>query len=320
MPQTRIGNFGETAVSWLENAERKFILPKGVYEGFSLGVTTAFDLEIAPGEGVQHNGVVWFEGLERIDGDVQLDSTATVTVLFTPPGGATDYTIVAKHENQSILGGVGVSYELQGGILPDATDGVVLGWIRHPGGAIPLATTMLQDAPKQRADLYAVLFAETLPVEDIPSYTRAIDDPNNGTTGPDVTVSPLLWEVATFTLYQDVTSSPTAVGVQTVIQHFQYYVPDVGHRPQSFDVWLDLTVAPSTQLTMEVFDTAQSPVTVTGSPILTTTGWEEKTIDVDMTSGTFTAGEPFTLRLTYQLAVGGNIKTGRVRARYWPFP
>lgn len=320
MPQSRIGNFGETATAWLQNASRKYALPKGVYAGFSLGVTSAFDLEIAPGAGVQHNGTMWFEGLERSDGDVDFDSTITITLSFTPPASATDYTVVATHDNQSVFLGVAVEYEIQGGLLTDVSNGVILGWIRHPGGAVPLDTTMLQDAPKQRADQYAEQIAETLPIDDIPAYTLAVADPNNSVTGPDVTITPLVWDVSTFTLYQDVSSSVTAVGVQTVIQHFQYYVPDGGHRPSSFQFWMNLTVAPSTELTVELFDTAQSPVTVTGGTILTTTGWESKTVAVEPTSGTFTAGQPYTLRLTYQLAVGGNIKMGRVRALQWPFP
>lgn len=318
MAQIRLGNFAETAVTWIENAFRKYTLPKGVYAGFDLGVTGAFDLEIGAGAGIQHNGVFWSEGIERLNGDVTFD-TSTITVAFTAPGLATDYTVVALHDNLEQPLGVAIEYEIQVGILSDVANGVILGWIRHPGAGAPLDLSMIQQAPIQKSDSFTALVAETQPAEDIPAYTRSVDDPANGATGPDLTITPLAFDVATFTLYQSVVASATAVGVQTVVQHFQYYVPDAGHRPTGFDLWCNITAAPSTQLTVELFDTNQSPVTATGSPFISTTGWENKSISVDLSSGTFDAGKPFTLRLTYQMEASGDIRTGRIRARSWAF-
>lgn len=308
MSQVRIYNFGATATAGSENLWRSVVIPEGVYQGFKLGVNAFSDLTIEPGGGVQPNGVVW------------LEQDIGVIVEFNPPAIASDYTVVALHENREIFGGVAVSYELETGLLTSVTDGVVLGWIRHPGGGAPLDTTMLQNAPKASQDAVSALLVETAPIEIIPAYPRAYLD--TATLGVDITVTPQVFDVATFTMLQRVERSLAGVpGLQTAVQHFQFYVSDSGFRPIGFDFWLNFTAAPTREVRVEVYDTNQSPVTITsGTPILSTAGWEQKSVELDLNSGTFDPLKPFTLRLTFQVDAGGTIDIGRIRQRTYPFP
>jgi len=310
MAQFRVGNFGETATSEIDNLWRSIVLAKGVYNGFELGVdAVSSNLTIAPGAGVQPDGIVWTE-----DTEVQLS--------FTPPGIATDYTVIAYHTNRAIFGGMEVTYELATNIIGNDTisDGVAIGWIRHPGGGGPLDVSYLQNAPRQTADLYSALLVETAPVARIPPYPTAYLD--TATVGPDITVTPFFFDVATFTMLQRVSRTVAGVpGIQTAVQHHQFYTPSGGYRPFSFDFWLNFTAAPTRELRVEVYDTNQSPVTIlSGTPILSTAGWEQKTAFIDPSSGTFDADKPWTLRLTFQVDAGGTIDTGRIRMRSFPYP
>ncbi len=311
MPQRRFSNFGETATAASENLRHNKVLPKGVYEGFDLSVELlTTNLSIGIGAGVQHNGVIWIE------------DTVGVTVVFTAPASAENFTVVATHDNRSIFGGVSIDYELQGGILSSdsITNGVVLGWIRHPGGAVPLDPSHIQVAPKQKASLYSELLVQTAPIELVPPYVRGFEDLAGA--GVDITFTDRIFDVSTFTMHQQIERSPAgAPGIQTLVQHIQFYTPPEGHRPFGFDFWLNFVAAPTREVRVEVYDTNQSPVTiVSGTPILSTAGWEQKSVEVSLASGTFDPLKPWTLRLTFQLDQGGTIKHGRTLMRMFPFP
>ena len=307
--QRRFGDFATPDTSAEDKAVRSSLHRKGVYSDFNLSVDTLGNLLIQTGFALQPDGILWTEDNE-------------VTLSFSPPGGATDFTVTARHEDRSIQGGTSVNYAIESGLLAGVVDGVIIGWIRHPGGGVPLDPTHLQIAPRRQANAYADRVLQTQPVDLIAPFPRTYLDP--ASVGIDVTVTPLAFDTSLFILHQDVSTPITAVGVQSAIQHVQFYVEDGDEgpfRPVGFDFFINVSAEAGTNLTVEVFGTDQAPVTITsGSPITTTTGYESKAVEVDRLAGVFDVDQPYTLRLTHDIDPGGSIKIAQIRARFVNYP
>lgn len=313
MPQTRLDNYGATATSRWENLRLYAIHQKGVYRGMTLGLDLSDNLIINSGYAALPSTV---NGTEQL---VVVWESTPVGLAFIPPGAPTDYTVVGFHENREILGGVQVDYELRTGIYPDITDGIVIGWIYHPGGGVPLTTDMMVSAPKAMAAEAAASLVVSDPVNIVaPFGTRSFIETISNT---DVTLTDPDWDAAKFVINQSVVNSPTAVSAHFVRQIFQFYVRG-GLRPSSFEMYVNIDADPLTNLVAEVFGTDQAPVTVTGSPFpgSGTGDWEWVELEVDRNAGQFDNNLPYTLRLTHNVAVGGRIRLAAVRANFWPYP
>ena len=310
MPQTRICNYGQTATSRWENLSLYATQRKGVYRGMGLGLDLSGNLIINPGYAVLPSIVNAVEQL------IVVWESTEIGLGFTPPAVKTVYTAVSTHENREIQGGVEVTYELRRGEYADISDGIVIGWVYHPGLGVPLTTDMLVNAPKSMAADHTETLVNTLPVDVVaPFGTRSYIE----TVGPDVTLTDPEWDAGLFIIHQLVQNSPTAPGQQLARQILQYYVRN-DLRPTSFDMRIKTVLDAQTYLTVEVFDTNQAPVLATGSPFYGSGTWEWVTLEVDRNDGIFTDGEPYTLRLTHNVAVGGEIRLAAVRANFWPFP
>lgn len=298
--QNRIFNYGAPVDSTQVVLAQYATTAKGVYRGFDLSIDASADLTIAAGYGVQHNGVVWAE-----DG--------LTTLAFTPPAPATIYTVVATHDNVQITGGVEVEYAIQTGEVTSVANGVILGWIYHPGGSVPLATNYLLSAPKMLAS--PALVADAQPVELVAPFDGRwwLD----AASGVNTVVTDPSWDAANFVVYQDAINN-SAIGPEAVIQHVQLY--HGSFRPYAFDFYVNIDADPNTNLTVEVYDTALAAVTTTGGPITGTVGWETHTVTVARYGGTFAAGAPYTLRLTSNMGIAQQVRIARVVARYWPYP
>lgn len=307
MSQQRIQNFLDTVIAEDTNNARYALLAKGVYRGFDLDVDAAADLEIGVGWGLQHNGIIWYEDTAK-------------TISFTPPGAATNYTVVASHTDVMMSGGAEVTYAIQSGTIADSAiaTGVVLGWIFHPGGGVPLTADYLLSAPKRVN--YTDIVAAALPLEIIAPLPRTYSDvagagANVVFTGQ--TATDINFDVVNYVVYQSV-AKPAAgpPGAETLVQYIQFYHGT--YRPLYFQLYVNISGSGS--LAVQLRDTDLNIVTVTGSPITNTGGWATATITVDRTMGNFTANAPYTLRLTHSVDLGDEIQLSRVNTIYWPFP
>jgi hypothetical protein len=278
--------------------------PAGPYRGLTLSADAFGNLEIAIGSGVLPDGFVWSEPTAQ-------------TVAFTPQVAAADWTVVAVHVNQQIMGGTSVTYELRVGFLPSATDGAVLGWIRYPGGTIPLATAHCWSAPSQLGSAYAMLYANSLPDERLAPFNNSNGCFTQVPFGANCTITSVAFD-AFFVVHQDITRA--AAGLlppELVIQHLQIFASG---RPSQLRLYCDVPGSPATSLTVGVYGTDLAPVATTGGTITNTVGWEERIVVVDPLSGVFTAGLPWTIRLTHSLDLGISIKLARIHTEFWPYP
>jgi hypothetical protein len=304
--QLRVFDQGDPVNTTDENRTREYLQDPGVYTGFGLGVDTSGDLTIASGAGLQPNGVMWYE-------------SDTTTISFTPPGAATDYTVVASHTNTTITGGAEVTYSLQSGAMGSVSGGVILGWIYHPGGGVSLVSDYLVNAPNALPSAVAQNKVDTKPVELWVPFQRTYSDVagmGGNVTFTGHTHDTVLFDTTYFVTYQKVKKAGGPAGDEILVQHVNFNMGD--WRPAGFDFLVN--IPGGARLVLELRDTDLNIVTITGSPITTTTNWEWASIEVDRTDGNFDTNKPYELRLTHTVGSNQEIKLAAVKARYWPYP
>jgi hypothetical protein len=305
MPQLRYWDYGSDLDSLTDNFSTLALHDPGVYYGLTLTVDILSRLVLIPGWGLQPDGIVWQE-------------TTDVVIPFTPPGVPTIYTLVATHQDQARFGQVAVEYSLEIGELTSWPDGVVLGWIYYPAAppGAPLDATMLLSAPSQMASSYTAAVVNHRPLEIVPAYPRSYYDV--ASSGVDTGFDPILWEtVGQFLIYQRAYNSATAPGQEIVVQHLQLYADEV-LRPKRVEVYCNIPADPLNNLTIQLYDTSQVLLVtqVNPSPIV----WDYAYLDVPRIGGTFAVGKPYTVRLIFYLGIGQEIKAGRVKFEFWPYP
>lgn len=304
MAQKRVFDYWDPIPSLDDNETRQYLETAGVYAGFGLGADASGNLEIALGVGLQPDGVMWQE-------------TSSFTLSFSAPGAATNYTVIATHTDRQISGGVAVEYSIVSGLFSSVASSVVLGWIYHPGGGVPLTTAYLVDAPKVR-DTASRLVASAPITLRVPFSGTWSDTASMGANVvfEGQTESTLQFDATNFVVHQKVSKAAGPLGAETLTQHIQFYMGD--WRPASFDLYCNIPGAASLQV--ELRDTDLNIVVISGNPIGTTSGWEWNTITVDRTDGTFDANKPYELRLTHSVDLGQEINLATVVARFDPYP
>lgn len=134
MSQVRTFNFGETVTAKkLKDSFRALNRP-GRYSGAMIKVKDTDKLIIeANGFLLLPNGILVTE-----TNDFSL-------VLAAVPATPTTYSITARHTDTDELGGSTVLYAIEfGEIGPLLDDGIVIGYLDHPGGTVPLKQSMIR--------------------------------------------------------------------------------------------------------------------------------------------------------------------------------
>lgn len=136
MVQRRIQDYGTLA----EAIDIKTIIyglaRSSVLQGFRIGVAGVNKIRIFSGVAVTDKGVMIIE-----------DEIQELSVPIT--AGAQDYTVMYDHIDEDISGGVPAEIKLANGILASSDiSGVILGYIKYPGGAVPLNTGFFLQEPE----------------------------------------------------------------------------------------------------------------------------------------------------------------------------
>jgi hypothetical protein len=128
MSQKRIQDFGSPVVaSSLKSLNQAFVT-SAILNGNEFVVDGTDRLRINPGSAVTDEGVIIIEDEAKF---------LTITNTSVP----VDYTVFYFHDDQDISGGVPAVLTLDTGLLTEAdVSGVILGYVRYSGGAVPLAT------------------------------------------------------------------------------------------------------------------------------------------------------------------------------------
>lgn len=136
MTQRRVQDYGTLA----EAADIKQILfglaRSTVPEGSRFGVAGTNKMRVFPGIAITHQGVMIVE-----------DEVIELTVPTT--SNAQDYTVYYEHEDIDISGGEPAILRLANGILnPADIKGVILGYVKYPGSAVPLSSAHFYQEPE----------------------------------------------------------------------------------------------------------------------------------------------------------------------------
>lgn len=132
MSQRRYINFGADA-----NASKAKAMNAALAAPQVLRAPEPFLLAVAPDQLLVQPHAVIFEG--------GLILEETEQTAFTVPTGfsSADYTLVYEHVDEDIIGGTAAILELRGGLFQSLPNSVILGWVRYPGGAVPLEASMV---------------------------------------------------------------------------------------------------------------------------------------------------------------------------------
>jgi hypothetical protein len=136
--QKRIADYGSPApASSLKALTSSFVVSARL-SGMEFVVDGPNRVRVNPGKAVTHQGVI-----------IEEDEAKTLTI--TNSSSPADYTILYVHEDADISGGVSAILTIESGLLTSSVvKGVILGYIRYPGGAVPLSTAHFIQPPALR--------------------------------------------------------------------------------------------------------------------------------------------------------------------------
>lgn len=284
MAQTRIFNFGDTATQAKIKTAFQKLLPSLVYEGCDLSISGVTTVTIASGSLLLPDGVL-----------VSEDSAVTISVPIT--GAAEDFTIVCTHVDEAIIGGAGATYSAVSGFLSSYTNSTILGWIHYPGGGIPLASSMLVQAPKGPFDAFSPITTNQAPIlfSSPLQSVKVLSDPIwiSSTSAYSAIPTPDIREEIAI-----IAGAPVS---ETATHYFQ--IRSKANPPVAIKIRHNTPTTLGTDITIDVYDTTGSLVTSTA--IVGTGVWETSTVTLDTTSFTFTEGETFSVQMTITGAAGG---------------
>lgn len=282
----------------------RYITSPGVYYGYDLSVSSVSgsNLAVATGGLMLPTGVAVVE-----DAAFELDLT---TAGNFPPSAATNYTIYTSHSETSygMIGGDAMTYGAQTGITTtQPSDGVLLGWIRHPGGGVALAAEHIVNAPKQRPWELAQTFAARLPQHFSPPNLTLVPTDSNvvASEGYDTT-NHVAWRGAV-----NNHASLTKFGNHWYVQ-FPVFAEPYQVRIQN--------IVPSSgvnYMNVTVYDTSHTAASTT-TLINNQTNWTWNTITI-LSAKTWTAESFAIIDIEFQLSAGNTIKLANIIIDSWPY-
>lgn len=135
MTQQRIQDFGSPVVAQSFKLLTSSFINPAVLSGFTFIVDAANRMRINPGSAITNQGIIIIEN-------------ETKTLVINNTSVAADYTIYYSHVDADVSGGVSAILTMDSGLLTaSVVTGVILGYVRYPGGGIPLDQSHFIQAP-----------------------------------------------------------------------------------------------------------------------------------------------------------------------------
>lgn len=196
--QTHYYNYGAPLAVEDERTFRAFISAIGVYDGFDVTATGPEEITVAPGNLLFPSGIGMSEDTPQ-------------TLDFQNPGTPTVFTVLWQHTDDNFIGGTDAKLSIVVGKLVAPADGVVVGYIKHPGTGV-LAQSMVVGVAKMRAPDLVAAQQDRRARHYLPPFPEAINVPIPaeallaGVVSPDGDV-----------LYCAVVPGPSSVQVRHVV-------------------------------------------------------------------------------------------------------
>lgn len=307
MPQQRYINFGDTVLARRINEISTAIVDKGVLTGanFSVGLT-GNSLRVGPNK-------VMLEELLLIE-------TGNTDLLLgfgnppTLPQDATDWTIIYEHINQDIQGGVPANMLAVEGIFGfnELANSTVLGWVRYPGGGVPLSAEMFLEAPKLQVRNPQNFSTDIKVPPFVPNIHLISESPSpNSSTQVDK------FDVLTLKAFMELTN--VSASISTITQYFPFAA---GPQPSN-RILIEASTDLGASVTVSLVSEDGTVFPAENGTISNTSGlFESREVFVlDVEADKFKENRPFFVSLTTQLNPGRKalISLVGVSSNFLPF-
>lgn len=300
MTQIRIWNYGDTFTSYRASTTQLALHSPGVYRGYDLTVTDVDVVTLETGFVLLPSGILVGE-------DVPTELRFTVL-----PASATTYSITMRHADADVIGGQAATYAIELGELTTISNGIVLGWVRHPGGAVPLDPSFVFSARKVLNE--ASDNPQLQPVTRLAPFTSiwavsalgANSSVVNGFSAP----------MSVYTRVQTSALGP----VPPAFESTTAVIPFVSTRFRPVSLVIRAQVDTNCRLLVGLLDTDGNSVTLAGGTINPSVSFVDSTVSVDYSSGVFTDGDLYALTLEFQTPASAGINLQSITLHFDPLP
>lgn len=283
MAQQRFINFGDTVLADRINEISTAIVESGVLSGAGFSLFDDETLSIGPSSVMLPT--------------LLLEESVSTNILIPLTSGAKDYTVVYEHLNQNVQGGVAAQLLLLEGIFSfgDLENTVVLGWVRYPGGSVPLETGFFIEAPKLQISNPTTFPSDIM----LPAYLDKIHVQSES-PAPGSIIQIDVYDKVNFRAFLELENS--AASVQTIQHFFPFIVVTTPPDRLILEVSAELGAA----VTIELVAEDGTTFSATNNTISNTSNlfeFREMTVE-DMDDSKFAPDRPYFVSLTTQLNPG----------------
>lgn len=132
---------GDTVTSSAIQEILKALAVPAILDGFELTAPESDTIAVSPGSALTDSGVLIYEDEVK-------------TLPFTPSVQPGNYTLYYRYVPSQNFGGNPATLDIQSGLIPEDlfSNGVLLGWLKYPGGSVPLSNSMFVSAKRIKID------------------------------------------------------------------------------------------------------------------------------------------------------------------------
>ena len=283
MSQQRFINFGDTVLADRVNSISTAIVAPGVLTGADLSLFDATTITVGP-------NTVMLTSLLLVE-----DSATQIPIA--PTSEPKDYTIVYEHINQDVQGGVPAQLLLLEGIFQfdSLANTVVVGWVRYPGGSVPLQSTFLIEAPKLQISNPTTFPSDIL----LPPYLDRIHLQNETPTPGSITATDV-YDKPNVKAFLELENA--AGTIQTIVHFFPFIVQNLPPERIVGEVSSEL----GTSATFELVAEDGTVFSASNNAISNTSGLFEsrEMVVINLDTTKFATERPYFVSVTSQLNPG----------------
>lgn len=283
MSQTRYINFGDTLLADRVNKILTSLVEPGVLSGADFSLFDAETLSISP-----HRVMLTSVLLEE-------DSSLTLEIPLTSP--ARNYTVAYEHVNVNTLGGAAANLLLIDGIFAfgELANTVILGWVRYPGGSVPLSLDFFVEAPKLQIRNPVQFPTETI----LPPYSSKVHLKSESPTPGSISAVDV-FDTVNNKAYLELEN--TAASIQTRV----YYFPFIARERSPDRILIEARAELGAQVTATLIAEDGTEFAATDNAISNTSNvFEFREMDViDLDTSKFAPNRPYFVSLAIRLNPG----------------
>jgi len=301
MTQRRIWNYGDTFTSERATTAASALHDPGVYQGYDITLTDTDTLSLGPGFLLLPSGIL-------------VGETSPIELVISPlPAAPVNYTIVVRHSDADVIGGQAATYSVEVGLISQdsLSDGVAIGYIRYPGGAVPLQSYFI--SPARRLPSAPFDSSQLVPTSLLAPFSSSwvLSSIGVNTSFSNLYISP-----NAFTRVETDGLGPVPPGFESSV----FVFPLVARRFRPVSIVVRSIVSPNSSLVLSMLDTDGNSVVLSGSSLGPSPIFSDRVVSVDPSSGVFTEGNLYILQVTTNTPSLERVDLQSIQILYDPLP